>query len=156
MFMVFAFFGVCVCSKPNPLLFLRCKIDTIISRHTPHPDPDCPEDPSSVRFWCTSGGTFSEAETTRITATSEANIASSADGLASMIASDPTFGDGSRCANGPTLKSLVDLSTADPPADAAPKAKAKTKAKTKAKAVAQQVPKTPDEQRAALSALAFC
>lgn len=123
---------------------------------SPHTSP-CPEDASSVRFWCTSGGAFSEAETTRIKATAEAGIDSSADGLASMLAPDPTLGDGSRCANGPSLKALVDISALDAPAAdaAAPKAKARGKAKAKAKAVAQQVPKTLDEQRAALSALAF-
>eukprot|EP00438_Fugacium_kawagutii_P035483 Skav230561 [mRNA] locus=scaffold2372:43399:46640:+ [translate_table: standard] len=130
--------------------FSQCKIDTIISRHTPHPDPDCPEDPSSVRFWCTMGGSFSEAEMTRVTATATADIASSAEGLSSLVGADPTLGDGSRCANGPSLKSLVDLSDAGTPGDAAPKAKSKAKAKAKAKAVAQQQPKTPAEQRTAI------
>ena len=128
---------------------LRAKIDNIIARNAPHPDPDAPEDPASVRFWATSGGTASEVESTKLQATANATVQSTGDILASLVGNDPMAPDaGGRVANGPTLRALVDV--ASEPIEA-PTAKSKAKAKAKAKGkVSQQVPKTPAEQRNAI------
>ena len=133
---------------PNPIQ-LRAKIDTIISRSTPHPDPDAPECPESVRFWATAGGEFSEKERTRVTATASARVAPSATGLAGLVQHDvPSSGAPTPCGNGPTLRAL-DVANSTSPAEPTPKAKAKAKAKAKGK-VAQVTPKTPAEQRVAI------
>ena len=129
---------------------LRNKIDSIISRSTPFPDADAPEDPESVRFWATVGGSSAQRESTTISATASARIETSGDCLASMVGGGldvdaASNGAGGRCGNGPTLKALVDVANAAPSeATVIPKAKAK------AKAVAQQQPKTPAEHRNAL------
>lgn len=106
-----------------------------------------------MRFWATSGGHFDETEKTTVTATSRADIKTSAQGLASMISSDhPTSTAPTPCGNGPTLKALVDIANAPHPEEPAAKAKGKAKAKPKAKAAAQ-VPKTPAEHRNAIRPL---
>ena len=64
---------------------LRCKIQAIISRNTPVPDPDAPECAQSVRFWCTSGGQATERERTRVSAQARANVATTAEGLDSLL-----------------------------------------------------------------------
>lgn len=131
----------------------RNKIDNLIAKSTPHPDPDAPEDPESVRFWCRVGGTFSERERTSVSGQASASIAASSDALGALM-SDPLSAPSSStgtCGNGPALRSLVDVASAPIAAEGAPKAKAKAKTKAKAKAGAQQVvPKTPEEQRAAI------
>ena len=132
------------------------KIDNLIAKSTPHPDPDAPSDPESVRFWCRIGGTFSERERTSVTGTASASIAASPDALGALM-SDPLSAPSSStgtCGNGPALRSLVDVANA--PAEVTPPvptAKGKAKAKAKAKAVAQQVAKTPSEQRVAIRVL---
>eukprot|EP00438_Fugacium_kawagutii_P018045 Skav215126 [mRNA] locus=scaffold1164:7656:10297:+ [translate_table: standard] len=134
---------------------LKSKIDAIISRSKPRPDPDCPDDPESVRFWATAGGHVNETERSKVTATAHASIVTTPTGLAGMMG-DAEFSGGvgntSQGANGPSLRALVDVANAPVDAPAA-KAKAKTKAKAKAKAVAQQTPKTPAEQRTAIRPL---
>ena len=140
----------------NPIQ-LRAKIDTIISRSTPHPDPDAPECPESVRFWATSGGEFSEKERTRVTATASARVAPSATGLAGLVQHDvPSSGAPTPCGNGPTLRALVDVAnnTESPGPEPTAKGKAKAKAKAKSK-VAQVTPKTPAEQRVAIRSSDF-
>lgn len=129
---------------------IRTKIDTLISRSTPVPDPDAPEDPESVRFWATSGGEFSERERTRVSATATARVAPTTEGLVAMAHLDvPGAGAGvTPCGNGPTLRSLVDVANStEPGLGPTPKGKAKAKAKAR---VTQQTPKTPAEQRAAI------
>ena len=132
----------------------RTKIDSIISKSTPFPDADAPEDPESVRFWATVGGSSAQRESTTISASASARIETTAECLASMVGGGgvdvdaASNGAGGRCGNGPTLKSLVDVANAIPDTAAVPKAKAKAKAK--AKSVAQQQPKTPAEHRNAL------
>ena len=128
------------------------KVETIIAKATPVPDSDCPDDPESVRFWCSTGGKASQKETTRLTADAETRVATTMDGLAGMLAGPevatsltPTVGSASR----PSIKALVDIANATPAEPAAPKAKAKSKAKAKAKASAK-TPKTPSEQRQAI------
>lgn len=124
------------------------KIDSIIAKGVPHPDPDAPEDPESVRFWATSGGSMAERERTKITASAQATLESTADGLASIVGgletADMASGAG-KPAGGPSLRALVDIASAPDP-KAAPAAKAKGKAKAKAK-VRAQAPKTPAEMR---------
>ena len=127
---------------------LRAKIDSIIARNTPHPDPDAPEDPASVRFWANCGGVASEVESTKLQASAQATVQSTGDILSSIVGSDPMAPDTGRVANGPTLRALVDV--ASTPVEA-PTAKSKAKAKAKAKSrVSQQNPKTPAEQRNAI------
>ena len=134
-------------------LQLRLKIEAIISKSSPVPDSDCPDDPESVRFWCTCGGRSSQKETTKVSATAETNVAPSAEGLAQLMGgggeigmpgSTPTCSVGNR----PTIKALVDIANSEAPeAPAAPKAKAKGKAKAK---VAPKKPQTPAERRTAI------
>ncbi len=145
--------ALALCDKKT----LRFKIDSIITRGTPVPDPDCPEDAESVRFWCTSGGNFSERERTKIQGKATTMVETTGDALAAMVGPPELInGPAVACGNRPTLKSLVDVaangeSGTGSGTPAAPKAKAKSKAK--AKAVAQQVPKTPAEQRTAIRTL---
>eukprot|EP00434_Breviolum_minutum_P018752 symbB.v1.2.016548.t1/scaffold1258.1/size128315/2 len=97
--------------------------------------------------------TFSERERTSVSGQASASIAASSDALGALM-SDPLSAPSSStgtCGNGPALRSLVDVASAPIAAEGAPKAKAKAKTKAKAKAGAQQVvPKTPEEQRAAI------
>ena len=132
----------------------RTKIDSIISKQTPHPDPDAPEDPESVRFWATCGGSLSQKERSTISAAAAAKIQSNSDGLAAMVgAVDLESGEnGTKVGNGPTLKALVDVANTVEPSNT-PGCKAKAKAKAKAKSIAQQTPKTPAEHRKALGNL---
>lgn len=131
------------------LRYLRAKVDAIISKNTPHPDPDAPEDAASVRFWADCGGVASEVESTKLAATSQATVQSTGDILSSIVGNDPMAPDTGRVANGPTLRALVDV--ASTPVESAPAAKSKAKAKAKAKSrVSQQAPKTPAEQRNAI------
>lgn len=124
----------------------------MISRSTPHPDPDAPEDPESVRFWATSGGEFSERERTKVSATANARVRPTSEGLAAMAHLDVPGAGGvpvTPCGNGPTLRSLVDVASSAEPGQTGPTPKSKAKAKAKAK-VTQQTPKTPAEHRAAI------
>ena len=134
---------------------LRRKIDSIITKSTPHPDPDAPDDPESVRFWVSAGGSYNETDKTSVSATAHARVDTTADGLTSLLGGGD-FGtmlshgeaSGGACGNRPTLKALVDIANTEAPAGptaaAAPKAKGKAKAKAR---VSPQAPKTPAEQR---------
>lgn len=131
---------------PAIVNILRVKIDNIIARGTPHPDPDAPEDPESVRFWCNCGGMASETENTKVHAAAETNVQANGEFLGSLVSFDAMAVDsGERSASGPTLRALVDVASA-PPATDTPASRPKAKAKAKSK-VAQQVPKTPAECR---------
>lgn len=146
---------------------LRMKITSIIARGNPQPDPDCPQDPLSTRYWCTVGGSMSERESTTLTGstqfavqTSEANMMGLMGGTPGIVSQptqlaltngEPSGGD----APMPSMTNLMEVaqqvSAGHMPAGqtVVAKAKAKTKAKAKAK-VESQKPKTYDEQRAAL------
>ncbi len=131
----------------------RVKIDSIISRSTPHPDPDAPEDPESVRFWCRTGATHHERERTSVTGTSHAAIATTGETLAAMTSELQENGTTGPCLSRPALRSLVDVATqpVDPPAAPAAPAAAKSKAKAKAKGKVQvQASKEPAEKRTAI------
>ena len=134
---------------------LRLKIEAIISKSAPVPDSDCPDDPESVRFWCTCGGRSSQKETTKVSATAETTVAPSAEGLSQLMGGGGEIGapgTSSTCSvgNRPTIKALVDIANSETPA-AAPPAASKAKAKGKAKAkVAAKKPSTPAEQRTAI------
>ncbi len=136
---------------------LRMKIETIIAKSTPVPDSDCPEDAESVRFWCNIGGKSTQKETTTVAATAEATLATTQEGLSSILAGADLpaavlpEGHGGT-ANRPTIKALVDIANeTEPPA---PKAKAKAKAKAKNRArVSEKKPKTPAERRQSIRPL---
>ena len=137
---------------------LRMKIETIIAKSTPVPDSDCPEDAESVRFWCNIGGKSTQKETTTVAATAEANLATTQEGLSSILggADLPTAvlpeGHGGT-ANRPTIKALVDIAN-EPEATPAPKAKSKAKAKAKNRSrVSEKNPKTPAERRQSIRPL---
>ena len=139
---------------------VRKKIESIITKCTPHPDPDCPDDEESVRFWVSLGGRMSAKETTSVTATAESGIETTPEVMQSLLGgSTADVGPNLSLAAGtvgnrPALKSLLDIANAEPAASAAPAAKAKAKTKAKAKArVSSQVPKTPAEQRQAIRTL---
>lgn len=132
-----------------PCHLLRTKIDTIIAKSTPYPDPDAPEDPESVRFWCRTGATHSEREKTSVTGTARASIATNGDSLAALTG-DFTETSTTATANRPALRALVDVAAQpDPSTTPAPAAKGKAKAKAKAK-VKVETSKTPAEQRVAV------
>ena len=140
---------------------LRMKIETIISRLSPVPDSDCPDDAESVRFWCTSGGKSMQKETTTVAATAETRVATTQEGLASILGgadtSAPSLPSHDASANRPTIKALVDIANAESEgATPAPKAKAKVKAKAKPKSrVGEKTPKTPAERRQSIRSQVF-
>ena len=107
-------------------------MDSIILKGTLVPDPDAPDDPESVRFWATSGGSMAEREKTKVSAAARASIETTGEGLASIVGplDLPEMVSG-RVAHGPSLKALVDVanSTAAPESTPAPKAKAKSKSR---------------------------
>ena len=147
---------------------LRMKIETIIAKSTPVPDSDCPEDAESVRFWCNIGGKSTQKETTTVAATAEAHLATTQEGLSSIlgvvavvavvvvavvavVAAVLPEGHGGT-ANRPTIKALVDI--ANETEAPAPKAKSKAKAKAKNKSkVSEKNPKTPAERRQSIRPL---
>lgn len=127
----------------------RTKIDTIISKSTPYPDPDAPEDAERVRFWCRIGATHSEREKTSVSGTAKASIAANGESLAALTA-DFTETSTTGTANRPALRALVDVAAQpDPSTTPAPAAKGKAKAKAKAK-VKVEASKTPAEHRTAI------
>ena len=122
---------------------LRMKIETIISKSSPVPDSDCPDDVESVRFWCTSGGKSMQKETTTVSATAEARVATTQEGLASILGGAdvaPPSTAPAGTANRPTIRALVDFANAEATPTETPKAKAKGKPRRKPKAVLQKRP----------------
>lgn len=115
------------------------------------PDPDCPECPESVRFWCTTGGWYHEKERQELKSTATMAVAPTAAvlGSVSSLGGLETGGVGQAA---PSLTSLVEvMNTAGVASGAAPSAvtpttKAKAKAKGKAKAL-PQAPKSEKEKR---------
>ena len=148
------------CSEP------RQKIESIVKRDG-IPDPDCPDDPESTRFWATVGSQYKDTEHTSLSMTSTATVATTGDvvgGLMNTSSNSPQISqlaltNGSSSSGGPSLQELVNVingAGSAPPAE--PKAKAKASAKGKAKAkpkasVALQMAKTPQERRDALRLL---
>ena len=143
---------------------LRAKVDAIIRKQQGVPDPDAPCDAASTRFWCFTGGKFTDREATSIEMEATANVETSAASLGSM------FDVGSSAGGTPTLALTNGEAVAAPSATTSPslgdlvtvmqghvaakaKAKATSKAKAKAKSVQQQGQKTPQEIREAIRPL---
>ena len=102
------------------------------------PDPDCPECPESVRFWCTTGGWYHEKEKQELKSTATMAVAPTAATFDSLgaLGGLETGGAGPT----PSLTSLVDvMNGAGVASSATPAAgtpvKPKSKAKSKAKAI---------------------
>ena len=130
----------------------RAKIDAIIRRQDGIPDEDAPSDPASLRFWCTTGSTYTDKEKMEISMVSQAAVRTTGDSLAGLLEgqcaapSGPlALTDGSASAPGPSLETLLNVARA-PVADCKAKAKAKPKAKAKG-APGPQTEKTPAEKR---------
>lgn len=141
---------------------LRTKIESVIKRGDGIADPDCPDDPSSTRFWVTTGAKFEDREKVGVSMEATAAVQSSAAAIGQMLAPSGT-GEGGclaltngseRGGGGPSLEALVGVMTggaggAATPAPAAAKAKAKPKAKAKANTSLQNA-KTPAEVKDAI------
>lgn len=130
------------------------------------PDPDCPTDPESTRFWAHTHSKFTDREKVAVSHEAEVAVASTVDSITAMLSSTGegagqlalTNGSDSAASapsGGPSLESLVGV-IAQTATTATAKGKAKAKAKGKARAQAQlAVPKTPQEHRDAIRWLAF-
>eukprot|EP00435_Cladocopium_sp_Y103_P051845 s2022_g16.t1 len=133
------------------LVIQRCKIDSLVRRGG-EPDPDCPEDPESMRFWASFGGSYHDTDTTNVTMNSEGGVAAGAATIESMLGGGTEVGAPS-ASSGPSLQALVGVmgsaaaATPAPAVTPAPKAKAQSKAK----AAAKKDPKTPEEWKKAAS-----
>ena len=136
--------------------FLRSKIEALIKKGG-EPDPDCPEDVASMRFWATTGASYQDKECSRVAMEAQAGINAGPDTLASMVG--PVGCGGMEMApaaalpagaGGPSLEALVGVmntrAAAAAPGVSAPAAKPKPKPKPKAN---PKDPKTPDDWRAA-------
>ena len=156
---------------------LRAKIQGLIAKGG-EADPDAPDDPASVRFWASIGGSYNENERSRVGTETTANVqldATTVSGmlgglggasgpelppavlpalhpspsLASLVAVMNAGSSGSTPAPSPTPTPL-DLGTPAPstPAPGTPVPNPKPKPKTKPRPSLKD-PKTPDEWRAA-------
>ena len=131
----------------------RTKIDSLVRRGG-EPDPDCPDDPESMRFWASVGGSYNDTDTTTIAMNSEGGVAAGAATMESMLGGGMEVG-APPASSGPSLQALVGVmgnapaSTPAPAATGTPAPKAKGQAK--AKSAAKKDPKTPEEWRKAAS-----
>lgn len=123
------------------------------------PDPDCPDDAESMRFWCTVGSSYQDQEKCKVGVKSSADIKTNADMVGGLLGSDGVgMGDGAvqaavAAGGGPSLTALVGvMDSAGANMDSRPAAKGKAKAK--AKSGVKKEAKTPEEQRLAASSLA--
>lgn len=102
-----------------------------------------------------------QKETTTVAATAEARVATTQEGLSSILGgadvAPPMVPSGVEAtANRPTIRALVDVANAETPTTATPKAKAKGKAKANAKSkVGEKNPKTPAERRQSIRSQVF-
>ena len=134
----------------------RNKIESLVKKGG-HPDPDCPDDPESVRFWCTTGSKYQDKERTSVSMQAEGAVKTSADSVGHMLGHGGVLGDGltgAGAGSGPSLAALVGVMGATPGGQGdggAPKAKAKAKAK--AKVSVKKEAKTPEEMRTAARVL---
>eukprot|EP00435_Cladocopium_sp_Y103_P032601 s4001_g8.t1 len=136
----------------------RKKIDSILRRGDGLPDPDAPDCPESVRFWCWTSGKYQEKEKLSLTGTSSIAVKPSKEGVASLVDSDnmPASGGGLSVGSGGgsgsiSLQSLVGVMNdthANKTNNGGNTARAKGKAKAKAAAKAKAVePQTAKEKR---------
>ena len=141
-------------------------MDAIVRKQQGVPDPDAPSDAASTRFWCFTGGKFTDRESTSIEMEATATVQTSAAALGSMLDAGSSAGGTpstlaltngeagaapSASTVGPSLEDLVGVMQGHVAAKA--KAKATSKAKAKARAVQQQGSKTPQEIREAIRIL---
>ena len=129
----------------------RCKIDSLVRRGG-EPDPDCPDDPESMRFWASVGGSYNDTDTTTVAMNSEGGVAAGAATMESMLGGGMDVSAPSS-SSGPSLQALVGVMGSAPAASTAPAATPapKAKAQAKAKSAAKKEPKTPEEWRKAAS-----
>ena len=130
----------------------RAKIDAIIRRQDGIPDEDAPSDPASLRFWCTTGSTYTDKEKMEISMVSQAAVRTIPDSLAGLLEGQsqapttaPLALTDASSAPAPSLESLLNVARA-PVADGKANAKSKPKAKAKG-APGPQTEKTPAEKR---------
>ena len=137
---------------------LRAKIDAILRKNEAVPDEDAPDDAASTRFWCFTGGKYTDREKVMVKGSSNIGVKSTASGIAALL--DSSGMPGACVAGSPTTPSSVSLSTLvgiakeSERGDAQPKAKAKAKAKGKGKKVQKEDPLTPKEKKEAARTLA--
>jgi len=131
--------------------FSQCKIDSLVRRGG-EPDPDCPDDPESMRFWASVGGSYNDTDTTTVAMNSEGGVAAGAATMESMLGGGMDVSAPSS-SSGPSLQALVGVMGSAPAASTAPAATPapKAKAQAKAKSAAKKEPKTPEEWRKAAS-----
>jgi len=65
---------------------LRTKIESVIKRGDGIADPDCPDDPSSTRFWVTTGARFEDREKVGVSMEATAAVQRSAEAVGQMLA----------------------------------------------------------------------
>lgn len=98
-------------------------------------DPDAPDCPESIRFWCSATAKFTDRERVKVTGACTARVKTTADGVSSLLDTSAMPSIASTPARRSTL-SLQDLTKVvnDSKAVVAAEAKGKARAKTKAKA----------------------
>ena len=115
-------------------------------------DPDCPDDPESVRFWATTGGSYEDKAKSKMKMSSEGRVAAGGETLGALLDGGPDAGYVPPSAGpGPSLQQLVGVMDSTPASTAV--AKAKAKAKPKAAGGRKADPKTPEEWRKAAGSL---
>ena len=67
---------------------LRLKIDTIVQKNTPVPDEDAPDDPSSTRWWCSTGGKMSEEQVMSVEGEARVSVAADPNFIGSLTSAD--------------------------------------------------------------------
>ena len=83
-------------ASPRALLVLLCsfwfqlrtKLDAIIRKGHSVPDPDCPDDAESIRFWVTTTGKYSERERMSLVGTTNVNVQTTSEGAAALLSGD--------------------------------------------------------------------
>lgn len=155
---------IVVCPEPTRSFFmcsavsiscLRAKIEAMI-RKGGIVDPDCPEDPASMRFWCWTGAKYQDRERTKVSMEGATSVKATPDAMASLLGapsmsmSSPQLAlpaSASKPAGQPSLGALVGLATGGNTQPAEAKAKAKVKAKAKSGGPKQVTENTPEEHR---------
>ena len=113
-------------------------------------DPDCPECPESVRFWCITAGVCKDVEKVSVEGTAAINVASNSDTVGALCdAPSLTAGSGTASAAGRlSLSSLVNVAQQELQGNgsgAEPKAKAK--GKNKGKKAQKEAPDSLSEKK---------
>ena len=109
------------------------------------PDPDAPDCPESIRFWCFTSGKYFDREKVSVTGSTTAKVKTTAEGMASLMASGTDMPGASSLGPvgvvQPTLASLTDVvksqqaaaASAADPKKRAPKSKVKKEKKEEPK-----------------------